>query len=110
MRNTDLLRRVRDKAKVCSCALPSKDTNLDSDKLGGKPLLQSIFAETLRLRTLRFIFVAVTTKILIASAGKFLRESLLQWILMRLIKLKKYGVPVVQEIPIQWINSGRNDF
>lgn len=55
MRNTDLLRRVRDEAKASFCALPSKETDFDADKLGGNALLQFMFAETLRLRTGQFI-------------------------------------------------------
>lgn len=55
MRNPDLLRRVRVEAKASLCKLPSKEAHFDVDKLSGKPLLQSMFAETLRLRTMQFI-------------------------------------------------------
>lgn len=55
MRNTDLLRQVTVEADDSCCELPSKRIVFDIEKLCSRPLLQSMFAETLRLRTIQFI-------------------------------------------------------
>ena len=48
-----LLREVREKIRGCQSSLESKD--LEVEKLCSQPLLQSIFAEILRVRTSQFI-------------------------------------------------------
>lgn len=55
MRDDILLSRVRDAVQASYSSFPSREGNLDTDRLCRNPLLQSMFAETLRLRTVQFI-------------------------------------------------------
>ncbi|MCJ1307351.1 hypothetical protein MMC25_000997 [Agyrium rufum] len=55
MRDPTLLQRVRGEVQASFFERPERASDWDVQKLCSKPLLQSVFAETLRLRTIQFI-------------------------------------------------------
>ena len=55
IQNADLLRRVRSEVQSCFHTSPARENHFDVERLCSQPLLQSMFAETLRLRTIQFI-------------------------------------------------------
>lgn len=54
-RDSDLLRAVRQEVEVCITSRPGSTVSFDIDRLLSQPILQAVYAETLRLRVNGFL-------------------------------------------------------